>query len=229
MKKLIMLCLTIVATQTISAQMQNQPNTINVVGEGKMSVVPDQAIITIGAETKDKDSAKAKKTNDDIIAKVITVLKKSGINEKDYKTQQVSLYKTRDYNSKQDYFVASQSIQINLKDLSKYESLMLSMIDAGANNINGVEFKSSKVADYETEIRKKAVDNAKKKAGDFAVALNQKVGKAVMISDNSQTVYPRMYAMKAQMMSDSAESMQQTLAIGEIEITASVSISFELL
>ncbi len=229
MKKLILATLTILTTQFGQAQMQNNiQNTINVTGEGKMSVTPDQAIITVGAEFKDKDSAKAKSQSDAVMSKMIAFLKQSGIAEKDIKTQRVNLYKSRDYQAKQDYFYASQSLSVTLTNLDNYEKIMGGLMDAGANTINGVEFKSSKVADYESEIRIKAVENAKKKAEDYARALNQKVGKAVFVSDNSQTIFPRMYSMKATEMMDASGAGQQTLAIGEIEITSNVTIAFEL-
>jgi uncharacterized protein YggE len=102
------------------------------------------------------------------------------------------------------------------------------LVDAGVNNIQGVEFKTSKLAEYETQARKDAALDAKKKANDYAAALGQKTGKAIVISDSSQPFYPPMMrAMKFE--SDAASGAQmETLAIGEIEIRANVTISFEL-
>ena len=55
------------------------------------------------------------------------------------------------------------------------------------------------------------------------------MGKAILINDNSQsdTPQPRMYAMKAMAM-DGVEAPRETLAVGELEITANVSVSFML-
>src|SRR5690606_39285179 len=96
----------------------------NVSGEGSIKIKPDYAIISIGSEIKDVDSAKAKKQNDDIIAKMISVIKSNKINEKDYQTQHVNLYKTRDYQSKKDYFVANQTVTITLRNLENYETII---------------------------------------------------------------------------------------------------------
>ena len=227
MKKLLLVSFAILASHFAQAQTQTMiANTISVTGEGKMSVVPDQAIISVGSEFKDKDAAKAKALNDAAISKIIAFLKKSGVAEKDFKTQRLNLYKSRDYQAKQDYFYASQSMSITLHNLDNYEAIMSGLIEAGANNINGVEFKSSKVADYQAEIRGKAVADAKLKAEDYAKALNQKIGKAVSVSDSSQTYFPRMYAIKSADATVSAESA--TIAIGEIEISSNVTIAFEL-
>lgn len=208
---------------------QNQlPNTISVGGEGKVMVKPDEAVLYIGVETNNEDSKIAKTQNDAVMAKMIDFLKKSGVNSKDYKTEQVSLYQRQDYQTKEKYFQASQSIQIQITDLTKYESLMAGLIEAGANKINSVQFRSSEVEKYESEARKKAVENAQKKAKDYAETLGQNVGKALMVfENNTQTIFPRVGQMKAMAYAES-DTATQTLAEGEIEITAHVNISFEL-
>ena len=201
---------------------------VNVNGEGSVKIKPDYAIISIGSEIKELDSAKAKKQNDDIIAKMIQVIKKAQIQEKDYQTDRINLYKTREYQEKKDYFVASQSINITLRNLEQYEKLMSDLMDAGANSIQSIEFKSTKTETVASEIRAKAVLNAKKKAEDYAGALNQNIGKALIISDQSMVNNPRDYMMKANAMSADAAGMEQTLAVGEIEISTNVNVVFEL-
>lgn len=228
MKKIVYLFTLVLVTFSAMAQNNNSITPqVNVNGEGSIKIAPDYAIITMGAEIKDLDSAKTKKQNDEIIAKMIQVIKKSTVAEKDYQTQRVNLYKTREYQEKKDYFVASQSITITLRNLENYEKLMADLMAAGANSINGVEFKSTQTEKVATEIRGKAVLNAKKKAEDYASALNQSIGKALIISDQSMVNNPRVYMMKTAMAADSAE-MDQTLAIGEIEISTTVNVVFEL-
>lgn len=219
------------ALLTFSTMAQNNNNItpqVNVSGEGSVKIQPDYAIISIGSEIKDVDSGKAKKQNDEIIAKMIQVIKKSKIDEKDYQTQRVNLYKSRDYQQKKDYFVANQTITITLRNLDQYETLMSDLMDAGANSINGVEFKSTQTEKFASEIRAKAVLDAKKKAQDYASALDQAIGKALIISDQSFVNTPRVYAMKTAAFSADSVTQEQTLAIGEIEISTNVNVVFEL-
>lgn len=228
MKKIFYLFTLVLVTFSAMAQNNNSITPqVNVNGEGSVKIKPDYAVITMGAEIKDLDSAKAKKQNDEIIAKMIQVIKKSAIAEKDYQTQRVNLYKTREYQEKKDFFVASQTITITLRNLDNYEKLMADLMAAGANTINGVEFKSTQTEKVATEIRAKAVLNAKKKAEDYASALNQSIGKALIISDQSIVNNPRVYMMKTAMADESA-GMDQTLAVGEIEISTNVNVVFEL-
>lgn len=227
MKKTILILMT-VFTAAVQAQEFKQVPQITVSGEGKIKVTPDYAIISIGVENTGADAAEVKKKNDATVDAVIKYLKGFKLPASDYQTKQVYLHKNYDYNKKKYSYVASQQISVTLKDLSKYDTMMMGLVDTGINNIQGVEFKSTKVAQYESEARKAAVADAKTKALDYASALSQKVGKAIMVSDNSQTHYPvpMMYAMKAQAAGDAMPG--ETLAIGEIEITANVSISFAL-
>jgi len=228
MKKSILILMTLFAVATQAQEIKQIPQ-INVSGEGKIKVTPDYAIISIGVENTGADAAEVKKKNDQTVDAVIKYLKNFKIVPADYQTKQVYLHKNYDYNKKKTSFVASQQISVTLRDLTKYDAMMMGLVDTGINNIQGVEFKSTKLTQYESEARKEAVLQAKAKAQDYASALNQKAGKALLISDNSQTNYPmpRMYAMAA--MKEGADAMpQETLAIGEIEIIANVTVSFIL-
>jgi uncharacterized protein YggE len=210
------------------AQEQKQVPMITVSGEGKVKVAPDQASISISIETKGTKSADVKRENDKKMDAILKFIKKSDIATEDFQTQRVSLNPNYDYEKKKYNYIATQTIQILLKDLAKYDELMEGLINEGINKIDNVEFKSSKMVQLQSDARKLAIKDAKAKAEDFVSVLGQKVGKAILISDNSQTYnpQPRMYAMKATFDAESAP--RETLAIGEIEITANVSVNFVL-
>lgn len=229
MKKIVLLFALV--TATIQAQELKQVPQISVSGEGKMKVTPDEVVITVAVENIGKEAAEVKKKNDETVDKVLKLIKQRGIPTADYQTQRVNLYKNYDYNTKKYNYVANQTISIYLKDLSKYDKLMIDLVDSGINTIQGVEFKSSKIKEYESQARKKAMLDAKQKAEDYvSVLVGQKVGKALVISDNSYTNYPRpVFAeMKTMAMADGASTLQETLAIGEIEIVSNISVSFVL-
>lgn len=229
MKKIVLLFALV--TATIQAQELRQVPQISVSGEGKMKVTPDEVVITVAVENTGKEAAEVKKKNDETVDKVLKLIKQRGIPTADYQTQRVNLYKNYDYSTKKYNYVANQTISIYLKDLSKYDKLMIDLVDSGINTIQGVEFKSSKIKEYESQTRKKAMLDAKQKAEDYvSVLVGQKVGKALVISDNSYTNYPRpVFAeMKTMAMADGASTPQETLAIGEIEIVSNISVSFVL-
>lgn len=230
MKKLVIVLLLFVAV--VHAQELKQVPQITVTGEGKLKVTPDEALITLSVENTGKDAVEVKKKNDAQIDLAIKVIKRFGIAPTDFQTQQVSLYKNYNDASKKHFYVAHQTLTVHLKNLSKYDALLLEVMDAGINSIQGVEFKASQLSVYESQVRKNAMVVAKQKAMDFVSELSgQKVGKALVVSESSFTQLPRAvfsemktYALAA----DGNEAPKETLAIGLLEISVSVTVTFAL-
>ena len=230
MKKLVVVLLLFVAVA--QAQETKQMPQITVTGEGKLKVIPDEAFITLAVENNGKEALEVKKKNDEQVAKVLQVIKRFGIAPTDFQTQQVSLYKNYDEASKKQSYLAHQTLTIHLKNLSQYDALLLEVMEAGINSIQGVEFKASQLKVYESQVRKNAMVAAKQKAMDFVSELpGQKVGKALVVLDSSFTQFPRAvfsemktYAMAA----DGIEVSEETLAIGSLEINVTVTVTFAL-
>jgi uncharacterized protein YggE len=229
MKKIILLL--VMTSSTLFAQEGKQVPQISVLGEGKIKVVPDEAMVTVSIENTSKEAVEAKKANDFVAGKVLKLIKSKGIDLKDFQTQRMNLYQNYDYNTKKKNYVANQTITIHLKDLSKYDNLMMDLVETGINRIQGVEFMSSKIKELEKQARKKALLDAKAKAEDYASVLSgQKIGKALLISDNSQTNYPQpqFKGVNRTMSMESDAVPRETLAVGEIEIVSNVSVTFIL-
>lgn len=203
---------------------------ITISGEGKVKVTPDEALITVSIETKGTKAIDVKKENDIAVEKVVQFIKKMKLPKEHVMTQRISLNPNYDYEKKKHNYLANQTIIIMLKDLSKYDELAEGLVDNGVNRIDNVEFKSSTLAIHQSEARKLAMKDAKLKAEDYVSVLGQKIGKALLINDNSQAYYPQpMFKSNMLAMANDAESApRQTLAIGEIEIIANVTVSFIL-
>lgn len=226
MKKYTTLLL-LVLTTFVFAQNQSQP-TIDVIGEGIVTVVPDEVTVTVRVENTGKDATLIKQENDRIVANVLDFVSKMSIDKKDVKTQYVRLDKNYDYNTKTYSYAANQSIAITLKDLSKYEGLMNGLLKSGINRIDGVQFSASNMDALVSQARIKAIQNGKIKATEYATALGQSIGNAVAVSEPlDKTNYPQpMY--KTMAMDSNFSGAEQTLAPGEMEIKKQVLISFLL-
>lgn len=228
MKKALVMMSVLFISMSYGQEVKQVPQ-INVSGEGKVKVTPDQASINVTVETKGNNAKDVKKQNDEKIDAVIKFIKKMNLAPADYKTQRVSLNPQYDYEKKKHNYNATQTIEILLRDLSKYDELMEGLVDQGINRIDGVTFQSSKLAEYQSEARKLAMKEAKLKAEDYVSVLGQRIGRAMTISDNSQTYYPQpMYKAMATMERNDASEPRETLALGEINIVANVTVSFIL-
>lgn len=211
---------------TMTAQNQNPPPSVDVNGVGTVHVVPDRVTIQIRVENSADEVKGLKEKNDETVREVLRFLKKMNIAEKDIRTEYMNLTKNYDYNTKTYSFSANQSISILIRDLSKYEDLMRGLLDSGVNRIDGVSFSSSDRKDLESQARKKAIENAKMKAEEYASALGQKIGKAISVSEFQSGPEPRM-KMRA-MMSDAVEESDSSMALGEMEIQVMVQVKFLL-
>ena len=228
MKKAVLFLTIMFMTMSYGQETKQIPQ-INVNGEGKVKVAPDQVCISATVETKGNNAKDVKKQNDEKIDAVLKFIKKMNIPTADFKTKQVALNPQYDYEKKKTSYNATQTVEIVVKDLSKYDELMEGLVQQGINRIDRVSFETSKLAQIETEARKLAIKDAKLKAEDYVSVLGQKVGKAYTISDNTQVYRPQpMYAAMKSVAMDSAGASNETLAIGEIEVVANVSVSFIL-
>ena len=228
--KTVVTTLTLLIATLMTAQPNTPQSTVDVSGEGIVRVVPDEVTITVSVENEGKDAKLLKQQNDATISEVLQFLKSQNIDEKYISTQYVRLNKNYNYNTKTYNYTASQTLSVQLKDLSNYEAVMNGLVASGVNRIGGISFASSKKASLEAEARKKAVLDAKQKASEYASALGQSIGKAVSISEFQPQINNPGPMYRSAMSMDTAESggNQQTLSPGEMEIQVRVNVRFEL-
>ncbi|MEN9909602.1 MAG: hypothetical protein RLZZ540_2751 [Bacteroidota bacterium] len=228
MKKVVVFLSVLFMTLSYGQEIKQVPQ-ITVSGEGKVKVIPDQATISATVETKGNNAKEVKQKNDEQIDAVLKLIKKMNLAPADYRTQRVALNPQYDYEKKKTTYNATQTIEIIVRDLNKYDELMEGLVNQGINRIDNVVFQSSKLAQYESDARKLAMKEAKHKAEDYVSVLGQKIGRAMTISDNTQSYTPQpVYARMKTMAMESDSAQRETLAVGEITITANVSVNFIL-
>ncbi len=213
-------------TLSMTAQQPIQP-TVDVTGEGTITVVPDQVIVNVRVENTGKNPSVVKQENDRTVNNVLEFVKKMNIESKHIKTAYVRLSKNYEHNTKTYNYAANQSITIQLNDLSKYDDLINGLLETGINRIDGVQFQSSNREALEAQARIKAVEDAKMKAESYAKVLDQTIGKAVSISEFQPSSDPRPMYRSMAMEADSSGG-QETIAPGELEIRVRINVSFVL-
>jgi uncharacterized protein YggE len=111
---------------------------------------------------------------------------------------------------------------VRLRDVAKLGDLLTSLIEAGANRLNGVTFEIAEPAPLLDDARRAAVADARKRAELYATAAGVKVGRVLSIGENSALApVPMMRMAKA-----GADAVP--VAAGEQTITAGVSVVFEI-
>ncbi|MCX6784584.1 MAG: SIMPL domain-containing protein [Candidatus Komeilibacteria bacterium] len=158
----------------------NQQWSVNIVGQGKISVKPDLAKVTVGIETaKTFNAAEAYKTASEAMVKITQAIKAVGIVDQDLQTADYSLNPVYQYDNGQNNlsgYQALQTVTVTVRDLSKMSSLIEKVTSAGANRINNVMFTVEDMDEFKNEARLKAVADAKSKSAEYAKVVGVRLG-----------------------------------------------------
>jgi uncharacterized protein len=233
-----------------SAQMSGS---INVTGSAEIKVAPDEVWLNVGVETRNATLEPARVENDEKIAAALAFLKQSGVPEKDFKTDYISVQPYYDYDAshpnsfiKPMAYIVRKNIEIRLTKLSEFQSVLTGLLTNGVNIVNGVDFRTTDLRKYRDQARLLAVHAAKDKAKAMVSALDGKLGRATGININEGSGWGgwRQYGFNNNGFNNSGYANQiqnaqisinsspvsddsaDTFAAGQISVSASVNVSF---
>ena len=178
---------------------QSHERLITVKGDAEVKVVPDQAVIYLGVETFSKELIKAKAENDERVKNVFRLLSENGIRGEDIQTGYIAVvptYQTR-YDARNNPtdklltgYRVEKAISVTMKDLSKFDNILSTVYQEGANRVSGVTFRSSELRKYRDQARTQAIRAAREKAEALTREIGQTIGKAFTITEDSISSAP---------------------------------------
>lgn len=217
--------------------------TISVTGEAAVQVVPDEVVLTLGVESRNKDLKAVKNLRDRKMNDLIAAARSAGVAQKDIRTDYFNLqpeYEHSPTNQKAFVgYVQTTTVVLTLRDTSNFEALLTAIVQAGVEYIHGIDFRTSELRKHRDEARNLAIKAANEKAVELASALNQKVGRPMSIQEGQSgwtSSYGSRWGRAGQNVSlnslraasDSAPIQDTALAPGMLNIRATVSATFEL-
>lgn len=167
----------------------NKMSTFDVAGESKISTIPDQAEVNMGITVNESTVKAAQDRANSVINGINEQLASLGVDKKDIKTENYSLYPNYDYQLGSGQNITGYAVNANLKvtmtDFAKLNQAIDLATGAGANQIGGISFTLSdeKKAETEEQARKEAIDNAKEKAEELAKLAGMRLGKIVNVAE----------------------------------------------
>jgi uncharacterized protein YggE len=199
--------------------------TISTSATGDVQVVPDHAQIQVSVQTRAASAAEAASENATKQTAVIAAIRKLGIDAAQISTQGYSVIpETR--NDKQDQtprvvsYLVSNTVSIELSDISLVGRVLDSAIGAGANEISSVSLYRKDTQDAFQDALAVAVKRARGQASAIAAAAGGRLGPMLDLSSNGSS--PPVLFMKAARMSAFAGA-ETPISAGQATITASVS------
>tara|TARA_R110001583_G_scaffold21469_5_gene81577 strand:+ start:970 stop:1674 length:705 start_codon:yes stop_codon:yes gene_type:complete len=233
MKQFIILAFALLIAQSPFAQSGTKnfidQNYIELTGTSKMEIVPDEIYLNIDLREKD---TKNKESIAQLETKMFIALKKIGI---DLEKQVKVLDFTSNFQSywlKKKDVMKSKSFQVIVHDTKTLSNLFATLENVDISNINIVKVDHSKMEEFKTQIKVKAIKNAKTNAETLAEAIDQAVGRAIYIGQGYLNNYEARPMAKRMMVRGMAsmdmEEAAPQLEFQKIKLEHKIMVRFEL-
>ncbi|MCI1822040.1 MAG: SIMPL domain-containing protein [Megasphaera sp.] len=212
------------------AQQPAQESIVHVTGYAQQQVVPDTALITVGAETTETDASEARQKNNLIMQQITNSLKNMGINKMDIRTNGFTVSPNYDNgkNRKIISYTVSNALRIKITDFDLISNVINTSETAGANQIYGVQFLTEHSDVVKDSLIKEAVQNGRRAAEAAALAAGGTLGKVkeINVSGNSPS-YGSNFAMNSSLISVKRADYTP-IESGSNTVSESVDITFYL-
>jgi uncharacterized protein YggE len=174
---------------------ENSQRTLTVNGSGRVDLTPDIAYISVGIHTEGADAAQAVTENNVTSQKVAEALEDFGIEPEDIRTTNFSIFPQQQYDQDGQLtgviYMVDNTVFVTLRDLDQVGDVLDAVVEAGANNINSIQFDVEDKSEALSEARDEAVEDAQSQADELAKAAGVGLGSVQNISAFSSGIpYP---------------------------------------
>ena len=237
-------CSPALSTSPGASQTASNARTISVSGNAQVMVVPDEVLLTLGVETFNLQLTAAKSANDAIITHVLDIAKDMGIDSKYVQTDYMNIEPSYDnYYDKRTFigYYVRKNIVITQKDVTRFEELLSRSLEAGVNYVHNIDFRTTELRKYRDQARALAIQAAQEKATAMGKELDQAVGQPLKVVENYNSWwYPWSSWWGSSYGSQAAQNVVQNaggvnplesdtgISLGQIAVSASVTVDFEL-
>jgi len=162
--------------------------TLSVSGSGQANLAPDIAYIYVGVHTENPAAAEGVAENNTQTQKVIQAIKDFGIDEKDIRTINFSIYPQDKFDPQsgtptgEKTYVVDNTVYVTVRKLDQLGDLLDTVVKAGANTVNSIQFDVADKAEALKQARADAVKDAAAQAKSLAEAAGLSLGEIQSIS-----------------------------------------------
>jgi uncharacterized protein YggE len=210
-----------------------QPEIVVVSGTAKTQQKSQIATFSVGVTAFNDSKDDAIDEVNTKIAEVIKVVESFGIEKKDIKTENMSIYQQREsywedsrQKSRPGQWSVSNNVSITLRDIGQAGSFADGLAQTGATNIYGPNFASDNQKELETGLIEEAIRDATSKAETMAGASGRTLGKIVSVTEGATSSYDR--AVSVPLMIGEGGGGGAEPEPGSTTIYKTVTVTFEL-
>lgn len=203
--------------------------TISVTASGQVTAVPDIVRISTGVLAEATTAKEALSANTAAMSQVVEKLKALGLDAKDIQTSDFSvqpkyLYPQDGTPPKLTGYQVSNMVHIRVRNVARMGEVLDQVVDAGSNQVHGIQFEVSKADELQDSARKNAFAAALRKAQLYAAAAGAMLGPVISISEGPVQQGP--VPVMRQAMTEKADAVP--IEAGEQALEVQVSVVWAL-
>jgi uncharacterized protein len=226
-------CSSNVPAQNVSSGNTLSPQGIWVIGEGKVTVTPDIANLSLGVSVQAAKVVDAQSQAASAMAKVISVLTSNGVAQKDISTQYYTISPvTRFDNTTQQSTITgyqvSNIVNVVIRSIDKVGPIIDAATTAAGDlmRVNGISFSVDNPGQYNSQARTQAMDDAKTKAQQLASLAGVSLGRPFYIVENPVST-PIPYNVSVPR-ATAAPTTTTPINPGQTDITLTVQVAYSI-
>ena len=205
-----------------------QEHVISVQAEGKVTVSPDIALVTMGMISEADTVAAAQTKNTEVMNNLIAKLKELGIADEDVQTGNYNINPLYDYNQEEGrvlkgYEVTQQAV-VKIRDLSKASNVVSLAGVVGANIVSGLSFEVDDAEAFKEKAGEEAIKKVLAKAEKLSNSLGVKIISVVSYNEYENGV--GRYAMYDSAMGLGGGEAAPSIEPGSEDVVLTVNVTF---
>ena len=205
-----------------------------VTGEGKVNVVPDIAMLSLGIEAQATSVAEAQQEAVEAMDAVMNVIDGYGIDEKDIQAQFFSIQPVRRWdngdNGKEILigYRVTNIVTVKVRNIGDAGSIIDAAVAAGGDNtrVNSISFTVDEPEAYYDVAREEAMADAEAKAQQLADLGGINLGKPTYISEYSGYISP--IVIRGFEVDEALPAPTTAISPGETEIQLTIQVVYSI-
>lgn len=207
------------------------PRSVQVSASHSIKTMPDMAVLSLSAYAENVVLDAAKKDADAQLAAIKKIMQQHEVPATHINTETMRINPRYQYriNNKREFETYEVSYQINvrIKALEHIAAMMQRLTEAGITHINGLNYGLENSESLKDDALREAVKKARVKAALMAQAAQATLGDVLTLSEGQSYSQPPMME-RAMLMSADKSYGGEAPPVGEMDVTASVTATYEL-
>jgi uncharacterized protein YggE len=217
-----------------TVDLNSQQEGLWVTGEGKVTVTPNLATLSLGVEATAETVAEAQSQAAEAMDSVMTALTDNGVADDDIQTQYFSIYpQTRwdDENNEEIVtgYRVTNMVTAKIRDIDNVGAIIDAVAAAGGDltRISNIAFSVDDPSIYYEEARAEAMADAKAKAEQLASLAGIELGGPTYIYEGSVST-PVIYRDMGMAVPTAPVEYSTSVSPGELDITLNVQVAYAI-